>query len=206
MSNPLFNISYGLYVVTAREMGKDNGCIANSVMQISDSPKTIALCLNKKNYTHDMIKNTGVFNISILTEEVPFKVIQNFGFQSGRDVNKFENCEHDTRSKNTLRYVPKYTNAFISGLVINEVDCGTHTLFIAEITESEILGNAKSVTYTQYINEIKPKPETSNNNGPKKTAWRCIICGYVYEGDTLPADYICPICGHGPDDFEKIEI
>ena len=157
--------------------------------------------MNKKNFTHDMILRTNLLNVSILTKEVPMNVISHFGFQSGRDVNKFEKCDAVKRSENGLYYIPKYTNAFISGAVKNVVDCGTHSIFIAEITEKQILSDVESVTYSYYHKNIKPKPEPS-----VKVGWRCKVCGYVYEGEELPTDFICPWCKHGAADFEKITI
>lgn len=202
MSDALYNIEYGLFVITAREGEKDNGCISNSVIQVSSaSPQTIAVSMNKKNFTHDMIARTNLLNVSILTKEVPMNVISHFGFQSGRDVNKFEKCDAVQRSENGLYYIPKYTNAFISGAVKTIVDCGTHSIFIAEITEKQVLSDVESVTYSYYQKNIKPKPETS-----VKVGWRCKVCGYVYEGEELPADFICPWCKHGAADFEKITI
>ena len=167
----------------------------------SASPQTIAVSMNKKNFTHDMILRTNLLNVSILTKEVPMNVISHFGFQSGRDVNKFEKCDAVKRSENGLYYIPKYTNAFISGAVKNVVDCGTHSIFIAEITEKQVLSDVESVTYSYYQKNIKPKPEPS-----VKVGWRCKVCGYVYEGEELPADFVCPWCKHGAADFEKITI
>ncbi len=200
--NAMFKLSYGLFVLTAVEMGKDNGCIINTVMQITDNPKRIAIGVNKGNRTHDMIQTTGMFNVSVLTESAPFEIFTRFGFRSGRDVDKFEGLPVD-RMDNWVRYLPEHTNAVISGEVLQAVDCGTHTLFIADITEAKTLSDEASVTYDYYFKHIKPKPAVSGNT--KKKRWVCKICGYVYEGDELPADFVCPLCKHGADDFELVE-
>ena len=198
MDNKAFNkLSYGLFVLTARQAGKDNGCIINTVGQITADPAKIQICVNKQNYTHDMIMATGEFNVSILTEEAVFWIFQHYGFQSGRDVDKFANIP-EARTANGIRYVEGCTNAVISGKVISAIDCGTHTLFIADVTDAVTLSDEKSVTYQYYFDHIKPKPQPA-----KKASWVCKICGYVYEGDPLPADFICPWCKHGAEDFEK---
>lgn len=199
----LTRIGYGLYVLTAREGKKDNGCIVNVVAQATDTPLQMIITVNKKNYTHDMIMHTGVFNVSMLTEKTPMDVFKHFGFQSGRDVNKFENCPAEHRATNGVLYIPNYTNAFISGKVVKTVDLGTHTLFIAQVTEAKSLGDDPSLTYSYYHQNIKPKP-IINTDGPKVTGWRCKVCGYVYEGENLPEDFICPWCKHGAIDFERI--
>ena len=204
--NALFKLSYGLYVLTAREGDKDNGCIINVASQLTDSPQQMLVSVNKQNYTHDMIVRTGMFNVSLLTEHTPMKVIEHFGFQSGRDVNKFENCEMEMRSSNGLLYVPRYTNAYISGKVSQMVDLGTHTLFIAEITESVLLNSDPSLTYEYYHQNIKPKPAAmATTTGDGKTRWVCQTCGYVYEGDEMPDDFICPWCKHGKADFIRMD-
>lgn len=197
-NNAMFKLSYGLFVLTAKDGEKDNGCITNTVMQITSSPKIISIAINKSNLTHDMTLKTGVFNISVLTQETPFEIFKNFGFQSGKDVNKFEDYNEFNRSENGLIYLSTYTNSFISAKVISAVDYGSHTLFTAEVTEAEVLSSAPSVTYEYYFANIKPKQEK------KKKGFVCKICGYVYEGDELPADFICPICKHGAEDFEPI--
>ena len=204
--NALFKLSYGLYVLTAREGDKDNGCIINVAPQLTDTPLQMLVSVNKQNYTHDMIVRTGLFNVSLLTEHTPMTVIQHFGFQSGRDVNKFENCEVEMRSSNGLLYVPRYTNAYISGKVNQMVDLGTHTLFIAEVTESVLLNNDPSLTYAAYHQHIKPKPAMPAPSGSTGTTrWVCQTCGYVYEGDEVPDDFVCPWCKHGKVDFVKAE-
>ena len=195
-----FKLSYGLFVLTAREGEKDNGCIINTAQLLTDTPKRITIAVNKQNLTHDMILRTGVFNVSVLTEKVPFKVFQHFGFQSGRDTDKFAGWE-GPRSANGLCYLPEYTNALLSGRVISTADYGTHTLFVAEVTEARILSEEPSVTYSYYFQHIKPKPQPQ---AEKKKGFVCKICGYVYEGDTLPEDFVCPLCKHGAEDFEPL--
>lgn len=200
-NSAFFKLSYGLFVLTARDGEKDNGCIINTVTQLTDTPKRITIAVNKQNLTHDMILKTGVFNVSVLTEEVPFKVFQHFGFQSGRDVDKFADCEVQARAQNGLMYLPKYTNAFFSAQVIEAKDYGTHTLFIADVTQAQVLSEEKSVTYAYYFEHIKPKPAPVDE---QKKGFVCKICGYVYEGEELPADFICPLCKHGAEDFEPL--
>ena len=196
-STAMFKLSYGLFVLTAKDGGKDNGCIINTCTQLTNEPLTVSVCVNKSNLTHDMIMKTGIFNVSVLTEETPFETFTFFGFQSGRDVNKFEFDGAYERSENGLFYLKYFSNSFLSGKVINTVDCGTHTMFIAEITESSVLSSEPSVTYEYYHKNIKPKPE-------KKKGFVCRICGYIHEGENLPDDFICPICGHGASDFEAL--
>lgn len=199
--NAIMSIGYGLYVLTARYGEKDNGCIINVVAQLTDTRMLISV--NKNNLTHDMILKSGYFNVSLLTEETPMKVIQHFGFQSGKDVNKFEKCDKVKRAENGIYYIPKYTNAYISGKVMYAKDLGTHTLFIAEITEAVKLADAPSLTYAYYQKNIKPtaaKPAAQDSN---VTRWVCQVCGYVYEGENIPDDFVCPWCKHGVADFVK---
>ena len=201
-TSALFKLSYGLFVLTAREGKKDNGCIINTAVQLTSNPCRISIAVNKQNYTHDMIVRTGIFNLSVLTEEAPFEVFTHFGFQSGKNVNKFENCESENRTGNGVLYIPKYTNAVISCSVVSEVDCGSHTLFICDVCETKILSSVPSVTYQYYFDNIKPKPE---KKAEVKKGYVCKICGYVYEGEPLPPDFICPICKHGAEDFEPLK-
>ncbi len=198
----LFKLSYGLFVLTAREGKKDNGCIINTAVQLTSNPCRISITVNKQNYTHDMIVRTGVFNLSVLTEEAPFKVFQHFGFQSGKDVNKFADCESENRTGNGVLYIPKFTNVVISGSVVGEADCGTHTMFIADVVETKTLSAVPSMTYQYYFDNVKPKPEKKSE---AKKGYVCKICGYVYEGEPLPPDFVCPICKHGAEDFEPIK-
>ena len=195
----LTRLSYGLYVLTAREGDKDNGCITNAVTQVTDTPLQIAVTVNKRNYTHDMIVATGRFNLSILTEKAPMKVFQHFGFQSGRDVNKFADCTTEARADNGIRYILNYSNAYLCGEVLQMVDLGTHTMFMAKVTEAKQLTDDPSLTYAYYHANIKPKPAPATEQGK----WVCQVCGYVYEGDEMPDDFICPICKHGKSDFIK---
>ncbi|WP_409015949.1 flavin reductase [Anaerostipes caccae] len=195
----MFQLSYGLFVLSAKNGEKDNGCIVNTVQQITTTPNRISIAVNKDNFTHDMIKDTGSFNVSILSEEVTFDIFKHFGFQSGRDVDKLKNFSDYERSSNGIFYLNKYANAFLSASVAETVDLGTHTMFIADVTDGEVLSQVPSVTYAYYHKHIKPQPQET-----KKTGWRCKICGYIYEGEELPVDFICPICKHGASDFERI--
>ena len=195
----LFNIGYGLYVLTANNENKDNGCIINTVMQITSEPLQIAICVNKMNYTNEMIKKSQKFNISILTTDTDFETFKNFGYRSGKNCNKFESFNDTLRSENGLLYITKNTNSYISAKVVQETEFKTHTMFIATVTDAKCLSDKPTVTYDYYQNNIKPKPKQT-----EKTGWRCKICGYVYEGEILPEDYICPLCKHGAIDFEKI--
>ena len=196
----MFKLSYGLFVLSAKDGDKDNGCITNTVMQVTDVKKRIAIAVNKANYTHDMIMKTGAFNVSVLTTEAPFKLFKQFGFQSGRDVDKFADGGVQARTANGISYVPEYSNAVISGKVVETQEYDTHTLFIAEVTEAAVLSNVPSVTYQYYFDHIKPQPQPTT----EKSGYVCKICGYIYEGEELPADFICPLCKHGAEDFEKI--
>ena len=198
-TSALFKIGYGLYVLTAREGEKDNGCIVNSVMQVTSEPLQVAVCVNKNNYTCEMIQRTRKFNISVLTESADFEIFKRFGYQCGKEVNKFANFYDIKRSPNEVLYITKNTNAFMSAFVQQEVDLGTHIMFIAQLVAAEILSDEATVTYDFYQKNIKPKP-----NATEKKGWRCKICGYIYEGENLPKDFICPICKHGAIDFEKI--
>lgn len=197
-TNALFKISYGLYVVTSHDGKKHNGIIVNTVMQLTDTPNRVGVCINKVNYSHDIIKSTKTMNINCLTESTPFETFKNFGFKSGRDNDKFDGVDFYT-SENDLAVLKENINAFISLKVTDYVDLDTHGLFICEVTEAEIINDDNAVTYTFYQKNIKPKPET------KKKGFVCKICGYVYEGETLPEDYICPLCKHGASDFEEIK-
>ena len=195
----LFNIGYGLYVVTSNDGKKDNGLIVNTVTQVTNSPNRVAVCINKQNYSHHTIKNTGVMNVNCLSVDAPFSVFENFGFQSGKNVDKFANWE-PLRSDNGLVFLPKYINSFMSLKVEDYVDLDTHGMFICTVTEARVLSDKETMTYTYYQNNVKPKPETEGKKG-----WVCKVCGYVYEGDELPEDFICPLCKHGVADFEPIE-
>ena len=195
----LFNIGYCLYVVTSNDGKKDNGCIVNAVTQVTNSPNRIAVCINKQNYSHYVIKNTGIMNVNCLSVEAPFKVFEDFGFRSGRNVNKFEDIE-PLHSDNGLAFLPRYINSFMSLKVEDYVDLDTHGMFICSVTEARVISDKETMTYTYYQNNVKPKPETEGKKG-----WVCKVCGYVYEGEELPEDFICPLCKHGAADFEPIE-
>lgn len=197
----MYKLTYGLFVLTTTDGEKQNGCIVNTVSMITDSPKRITVFVNNANYSAELLKKTGVFNVSVLTESAPFDIFKQFGFSSGRDTDKFAGGRYAT-SENGLYYLPEHTNAVLSAKVIDSYDYGSHTLFVAEVTEAKTLSSEKSVSYEYYLNHIKPKPETKKESAGKK--WVCKICGYVYEGEELPPDYICPICKHPAEDFELI--
>ncbi len=190
-------LSYGLFVLTARNE-RDNGCIVNTVAQVTQTPLRVTVAVNKSNLTHDMICAAGSFNASILTQSAEMSVFTRFGFQSGKTADKFAGFEDAARSDNGIYYLTKYTNGVISTKIAHSLDCGSHTLFIADVTASFKLSDEPSVTYQYYFDRIKPKTQT------KTTGYVCKICGHVYEGGTLPGDYICPICKHGAADFERL--
>ena len=196
----LFKIGYGLYVVTSNDGKKDNGLIVNTISQVTSSPNRVAVCINKENYSHHVIKQTGIMNVNCLSVEAPFSVFESFGFRSGRNVDKFEN-EKDSllRSDNGLVFLSKYINAFMSLKVEQYVDLDTHGMFICTVTEARVLSDKETMTYTYYQANVKPKPETEGKKG-----YVCKVCGYVYEGDELPDDFVCPLCKHGAADFEPI--
>lgn len=194
----LFKIGYGLYVVTSNDGKKDNGLIVNTVTQVTNSPNRVAVIINKDNYSHHVIKQTGIMNVCCLSVDAPFRIFENFGFRSGRSADKFEGIS-TLRSDNGLVFLPRYINAFMSLKSEQYVDLGTHGMFICSITEARTISDAETMTYTYYQEKVKPKPETEGKKG-----FVCKICGYVYEGDELPDDFICPLCKHGASDFEPI--
>ena len=194
----LFNIGYGLYVITSNDGKKENGLIVNTVTQVTNSPNRIAVCINKQNYSHHVIQQTGIMNVNCLSVDAPFSVFENFGFQSGRKSDKFANCT-PLHSDNGLVFLPKYINSFMSLKVEQYIDMDTHGMFICSITEARVLSDKETMTYTYYQNNVKPKPQTDGKKG-----WVCKICGYIYEGEELPDDFICPLCKHGASDFEPI--
>ena len=194
----LFKIGYGLYVVTSNDGKKDNGCIVNTVLQLTDNPYRVAVNINKANYSHGTIKTTKKLNVNVLSIETPFSVFQSFGFRSGRDNNKFSDIEA-LRSPNGLAVLPKYINSYMSLEVENYVDLGTHGMFICKVVDSKVISNIETMTYNYYQANVKPRPET------KKKGWVCKVCGYIYEGEELPDGFICPLCKHGVDDFERLE-
>lgn len=195
-----FKLSYGLFVLSAKDGKKDNACIINTVLQVTDAPKRVCIAVNKANYTHDMIMASKTFNVSILSTDAPFSVFQRFGFHSGRDTDKFTGLQIK-RGMNGLFYDDVNANSFISGKVSQTIDCGTHTLFIADVTEAGILNAVPSMTYQYYFDHVKPKPPVT---GEKKTGWICKVCGWIHEGDELPEDIVCPLCKHGASDFERL--
>ena len=194
----LFKIGYGLYVVTSNDGTKDNGLIVNTVTQLTDNPYRVAVNINKANYSHHVIKQTGILNVNCLSTEAPFKVFETFGFQSGRTVDKFADCT-PLRSDNGLVFLPRYINAFMSLKVEQYVDLGTHGMFICSVTEARVISDTETMTYTYYQKNVKPKPQTEGKKG-----YVCKICGYIHEGDELPDDFVCPLCKHGAADFEPI--
>ncbi len=200
----MYKLTYGLFVLTVKDGEKQNGCIVNTVSMITDSPKRITVFVNKANYTEEILRKTGQLNVSILTESTPFEVFKQFGFCSGRDTDKFAGKSYP-KAENGIYYIPEHTNALLSAKVIDCYDYGTHTLFVAEVTEAKTLSDEKSVTYEYYQSHIKPKPQAAPQTAEKSEGkWVCKICGYVHEGDELPDDFICPWCKHPASDFEKI--
>lgn len=204
----MFNLSYGLYVLTTKEKDKENGCIINTAMQQTSEPNCISVTVNKQNYTEQMIHKTGVFNISIIDETASFDLFRHFGFQSGKDVDKFAEYPDSRTAANKIPYISKGTNAYLSVKVVDEIDLGTHTLFLAEVTDGEVLSKEASMTYAYYHANVKPKPQAPKSEGK---VWVCKICGYTYdeakEGiafEDLPADWVCPLCKHGKADFELV--
>jgi flavorubredoxin/flavin reductase (DIM6/NTAB) family NADH-FMN oxidoreductase RutF len=197
----MFKLSYGLFVLTARENGKDNGCIINTVTQITETPARISIAVNKANHTHDMILRAKAFNVSVLSEGARFGVYERFGFHSGRDTDKFAGYAEQARAENGVLYVTEGTNAVLCAKVTESLDYGSHTVFIAEITEARLLSDEPSATYRYYFEHVKPAPKPPKE---AKKGFVCKICGFVYEGESLPADYICPLCKHGAQDFEPL--
>ena len=200
----MYKLTYGLFVLTANENGKDNGCIINTAIQAAGDPNQVSISVSKQNYTHDMIKRTGKFTVSSITEKADFSLFKRFGFQSGKDTDKFQGFDGWMRGINGVTYITESTNAYISVEVEKSVDLGSHTLFIGKVTDMEVLSDDKSVTYEFYQSNIKPKPEKVDTTPKGETVWRCIICGYEYVGEELPEDFICPWCKHPASDFEKI--
>ena len=197
----MYKLTYGLFVLTSASEGKDSGCIINTAGQVTSEPNRISITVNKSNFTHDLVRESGKFNISILSEAASFDTFKHFGFQSGRDVDKFADYTECKRSANGLYYVTAGTNGYISAVIEQSVDLGSHTMFIAAVEDMEVLTDVPSATYAYYQSDIKPKPEKV---AAGKTVWRCTVCGYVYEGEDIPADFICPLCKHPASDFEKV--
>ena len=200
----MYKLSYGLFVLTAKVGDKENGCITNTAIQVASEPNQMSFAVNKANYTHDMIMETKKCNISVISESADFELFKRFGFQSGRDVNKFEGFPDYKYSLNEIPYITKGTNAYFSIYVQQTVDLGSHTLFIGVPVAMEVLSDEASATYAYYQSNIKPKPEAVGKTKDGQTVWRCKICGYEYVGEELPEDFICPICKHPASDFEKV--
>ena len=200
----MYNLSYGLFVLTARSGEKDNGCIINTAGQVTSTPNRITVTVNKENYTNDMICESGKFNISVLSERADFALFRHFGFQSGRTVDKFADYSACKRSENGLYYITQGTNAYLSATVEQTIDLGSHTMFIASVEDMDVLSQDPSATYAYYQSSIKPKPEQDQKVSGGKVVWRCTICGFVYEGEELPPDYVCPLCKHPASDFERV--
>lgn len=197
-SKAMYQITYGLYILSACEGDRDNGCVVNTVQQVTSSPNRISVAVNKQNYTHSMILRSRKFNVSMLAQSAPFSLFETFGYQSGLSAQKFSSVPF-VRSQNGIARLTEHSVAFLSGSVVSTVDLGTHTIFIADVTDGEVLSAEEPVTYSYYQKHIKPAPQSSAKKG-----WRCRICGYIYEGDPLPADFVCPVCKHGAADFEKL--
>lgn len=196
------NIACGLFVLTAADGNKQNGCIINTVMQVTDTPLKISVTVNKSNYTTSIIEKTKRFNVSVIDESAKFSLFERFGFASGRDTDKFEGFSEMEMAENGIYYIKEATNAYLSAEVVEAVDVGTHIMFVAEVTQAEVLSDVPSATYSYYHMNIKPKVKVEKG---EKRKFVCKICGYVYEGDYLPDDYICPICKHPASDFEEVK-
>ncbi len=201
MNNSMIKLSYGLFVVTTTYGAIDNGCITNTVMQVTASPNRISCAINKANYTCALVQKSRKFNVSIISERADFALFKHFGFQTGKNVDKFENLPDYARTENGLPYITKGTNAYISANVLYEIDLGTHVLFIADVVDSADINDEKSATYAYYFEHIKPKPQEKAST---KTVWQCKICGYEVEADTLPDGFTCPLCKHPKEDFMKL--
>lgn len=201
----MYKLSYGLFALTTVVGDKKNGCITNTAIQAASEPNQMSVCVNKANLTHDMILESGIFTVSVISQEAKFELFKRFGFQSGRDVDKFADFDQFDLGENGLPFIREGTNAYISVKVEKTQDLGSHTMFIGEITDMEVLSQTPSATYEYYLNNIKPKPEKVRVTEDGKTVWRCKICGYEYVGEELPEDFICPICKHPASDFEKVK-
>ncbi len=198
----MYNLTYGLFVLTSAFEGRDSGCIINTAGQVTSEPNRISIAVNKSNFTQELVQKSKIFNISILSEKADFALFRHFGFQSGRTVDKFAAYTDCKRSANGLYYITAGTNGYISAAVEQTIDLGSHTLFIASVNDMDVLSDIPAATYAYYQSSIKPQP--AQTAAPGKTVWRCKVCGYTYEGETLPADFICPLCKHPAADFEKV--
>ncbi len=197
----MFRFGYGLYVLTTKLDDADNGCIINTAIQVTSTPCRVLIAVNKQNRTRDMIMASKVFNVSMIAENASFELFRHFGFQSGKDVNKFADYQSCARAENGVMYITEGTNAYVSARVCEVIEMGTHTIFVGEVMDARILSDVPTATYTYYQENIKPKPEAPKQTG--QVTWVCKVCGYVYEGDPLPADFVCPVCKHGAADFER---
>ena len=204
MKNPkaMYALSYGLFVLTTRE--GDNGCIINTGMQVTTDPNRIVFAVNKSNYTHDMLLKSKRFTLSVISEDAEFSLFRHFGFQSGREVDKFDGYADAVRGENDVLRPTRGVNAWINGWVVSTVDLGSHTLFLADVVDGDVVSSAPSATYAYYQSHIKPKPQAAAAPAGKKR-WVCKVCGYIYEGESLPADFICPLCKHPASDFEELK-
>jgi len=200
----MYHLTYGLFVLTSRFEERDNGCIINTAGQVTSNPNRISITVNKENFTHDLIEKSGRFNLSVLSEKAGFEIFRRFGFQSGRDADKFAGYDGCQRSENGLLYITEGTSAWFSASVEQAIDLGSHTMFIASVEEMDVLSEERPTTYAYYQSNIKPKPEKTASAG--KTVWRCTVCGFVYEGEELPEDFICPLCKHPASDFEREKV
>lgn len=200
----MYKLSYGLFVLTAAFEGRESGCIINTGIQVTSEPNRISIAVNKANFTRELVEKSGRFNLSVLSEAAGFDTFRRFGFQSGRDVDKFDAYPDCARSANGLYYITAGTNAYLSATVEQAVDLGSHMLFIAAVDDMQVLSAEPSATYAYYQSNIKPKPAQQAPAG--KTVWRCTVCGYLYEGEELPADFVCPLCKHPASDFEKVTL
>ncbi len=200
----MFKLSYGLFVLTARTKEKDNGCIINTGIQVTVEPNRIVFAINNSNFTQEMLQESDQFALSVLSQDANFALFQQFGFQSGRDMDKFAEFSDFARAENGVAYITQGTNAYIAGEIKQRIDLGSHTLFMATVKDGQILSDTPSATYEYYHATIKPKPSNPSDKVEGKTVWRCKICGFEYEGEELPEDYICPICKHPASDFEKV--
>ena len=203
-SKVLFNIQYGLFVLSSKSDTKDNACIINTVTQVTANPDRISIAVNKSNFTHDLIANSKKFTVSIISKAATFDLFKHFGFQSGKDVDKFSNFNKVERTLNDTLAIREGTNSYISGDVIQQIDVGTHSIFIANVVDMQKFNDIPSASYNFYQKYIKPKPQPVGKNSEGKTIWRCRVCGYEYVGDELPEDFVCPTCKHGVSDFEKV--
>lgn len=205
-SKAMYSLSYGLFVLSTKIGEKNNGCIVNTAVQVTTAPNRISVTVNKGNLTHDMLAYAKIFNLSVISEEASFELFRHFGFQSGRETDKFRDYPHVKTAENGVAYVTQGVNAVICGEVIQAIDLGTHTMFIADVTDAFCLSGAASATYAYYQKNIKPKPQAAaeTQEPEKKKGYVCSVCGYVYEGETLPEDYVCPICKHGAEAFEPL--